>query len=92
MTVTKERCDERHSRGKLVVGSLVALTAVFLGLATLAIQEAGSADDRAAAVERDFASHAAAQAVMDLYFRESLQRIEKKLDTLQIERGFSNVD
>ncbi len=90
MTVTKQQCDDRHSKGKMVMVALLTLTVVFLMLATFAIGQAGTANDRSAEVERDFESHAAAQAVMDSYFKESLQRIEKKLDSLQTERALSS--
>lgn len=90
MTITKQQCDDRHSKGKMVMVALLTLTVVFLMLATFAIGQADSAKEGSAQVQRDFESHAAAQAVMDTYFKESLQRIEKKLDSLQTERALSS--
>ena len=69
---------------------MLALTVVFLMLATFAIGQAESAGDKADSASQEFQSHSAAQAVTDTYFKESLQRIEKKLDSMRTEGGLSS--
>ncbi len=90
MAITEKQCDDRHRNSKIVMTAILVLTLVFLTLAIFAIEEAGSASEKAGAASQDFNSHAAAQTVTDTYVKESLQRIEKKIDSMRSEGGLSS--
>ncbi len=87
MNVTKERCDDRHKKWTLAATLFVALTVVFLMLATFAIQQAADATDRACRVEQKFEAKSAAQDVMNTHIMAALERIERRLDELRTAKG-----